>query len=170
MKWEISQPAYLVAALHFAKYGDSDVVFGLLLGKGNQVIEAVPLTHSFVLAPSLITGLALSGEYAKKQGYDIVGVYSKTLHALKYGLSIIAPKLKNEALGLLFSPKQLEQDRCMFAGMNDKEAELEIKCGLAHDELKTLVNGDAYSKLTDLDDHFSDPSQDFLGNLALVCK
>jgi len=170
MKWELTEPAYLVAALHFAKYGDSDIVFGLLIGKDGVVVEAVPLSHSFVLAPSLITGLALTGEYAKQNGCEIVGVYSKSAHALKYALAMVGPKLKTEAVGLLFSSTQLEDDKCMFIAMNEKEEKMEIKCGLAHEELKRLVNGEAYSKLTDLDDHFSDPERDFLGNLALVSK
>ena len=167
MKWTLSEQAYLVGALHFAKHASGDVVFGLLIGKGSQVVEAVPLFHSFVLAPSLMVGLSLTAEYAKKKGLEIVGAYSKTLPALKYAIATISQKTKTEPLALLFSEKDLQRDACMFKSINDT---VEIECAFAkaHGLLKDLVDKDVYMKLIDLDEHFVDPVSDFLGNTALV--
>ena len=133
------------------------------------MVEAVPLFHSFVLAPSLIAGLSLTAEYAKKRGLEIVGAYSKTVHALKYGIATISQKMKNEPLALLFSEKDLERDACMFKSINEN---VQIDCDLvkANALLKDLVDRDVYDKVVDLDEHFVDPVNDFLGNKTLVYK
>ena len=171
-QWSLTESAYLVAALHFAKHGSADVVFGLLLGKGRDAVEAVPLFHTFVLGPSLLAGLAITAEYAKSKGLEVVGAYSKTVHALQYGLSTISPKLKTEPLGLLFNADQLEKDECMFNARDDKDVSVDLRVNHreAHKSLKELVNSDNYAKLVDLDEHFVDPSKDFLSKQALVTK
>jgi Uncharacterised protein family (UPF0172) len=170
-QWLVNDKAYLVAALHFAKHGCGDCVFGLLIGKGREVVEAIPLFHSFVLAPSLILGLSLTTEYAKSLGYEVVGAYSKHILALKYSLAMISPKIKTEPLGLLFDEEQVERDDCMFTGVTDKaDVTVDVKCHYheAHKVLKSLVSEDVYTSLVDLDEHFTDPSKDFLGNSSLV--
>jgi hypothetical protein len=163
--WKITEDAYLVTALHFAKHGNSDVVFGLLLGKDNEVIEAIPLFHSFVLNPSLLVGMALASEYAKSRGYEIVGAYSKTAPALKLALSML--KLKTSPIDLLFSEDNLTRDKCMFSSENGI---VECDHESASLRISELIAKNVYIKVADLDEHFVDPRNDFLSNKNLLGK
>ena len=172
--WTISESAYLVAALHFAKHGSSDVVFGLLLGDSStrKICAAIPISHTYLMPASLSIAFAITHEYADTHLTEIIGVYSKTSAQLKLVLPLIASKLKkgSGAVSLLFDAEKLAKDELMFSARTDKGDGVLIACdgGLCASQLTMLIDQDAYLKLVDMDEHLADPSLDFFNNDMLV--
>lgn len=75
MKQVIEEKAYLTMILHACKY-PARPVLGVLLGKpGGSISVAIPLFHSYPLAPMLEMGMLQVEEYTKAAGLDIVGCY-----------------------------------------------------------------------------------------------
>ena len=171
MPVSISDSAYLIAALHFAKYGHGDAVFGLLLGKQGTISEAIPLFHTYVLPTSLTVALAIVSEYAKASNLNIVGAYSKHSEALNLVLPTINDNLPKgeESVGLLFDEAKLQSDESMFLTINTKGEPVPLKAKDCSQKLQTLINEDIYIKIADFDEHLEDVSIDFLSNSALVC-
>lgn len=71
----IGANAYSTIVLHACKH-PARPILGMLLGKtGSAVSEAVPLFHSYPLAPMLEMGMTLAEEHAKAAGLEVVGCY-----------------------------------------------------------------------------------------------
>ena len=149
----INSDAHNIAALHFAKHGLGDCVFGVFLGKGEEITEAIPLFHTFVLQPSLIVAMGLIEEYAKPRSLEILGVYSKTAACAQTSLSV----LKKKVGCFIFDGAEFDKNGILFSSAKNDE-----------NQLKRLVEGEVFLKLCDLDDHFNDPSKDFLSNSVLL--
>ena len=173
MTWKISKSAYVVASLHFAKHGNSDCVFGLLLGdsKERKISCAVPLAHTYVMPTSLSIGLAITHEYAETHLLEIVGAYSKSPSQLKLVMPTIAAKVRKggSTVALAFDDSKLEKDELMFSAKGDKGEGIVLSCeDDCGADLVKLIDQDAYLKIIDLDEHFVDPSKDFLDNERIV--
>ena len=94
---KIERTAQLKILLHAAKYPYAEVN-GVLLGTSGKITDAVPLFHTPMFAPMLETGVAMSDEYAKSIGVEVVGWYHgssrNNYNGVPKGIARVASKLK----------------------------------------------------------------------------
>lgn len=73
--YTLTPEAYALPLLHAAAHPEADVA-GLLLGRGVEVVTALPVLHRYAaLSPTLELGIDMARAWGKKQGLDVVGYY-----------------------------------------------------------------------------------------------
>lgn len=85
----VEQRVYRKAFLHACKYVADDLV-GILVGKQDSekknqytLVDAFPLFHSRILAPTLEVALTLIEQHIAKQNLKIVGIYETVSDYMK---------------------------------------------------------------------------------------
>lgn len=75
MSVSLSASAYAVPLLHAARHPASTVL-GLLLARGTEIVEALPILHRYAsLSLTIDTALRFVRAHAAENGFKIAGVY-----------------------------------------------------------------------------------------------
>eukprot|EP01097_Dermamoeba_algensis_P010849 TRINITY_DN816_c0_g1_i1.p2 TRINITY_DN816_c0_g1~~TRINITY_DN816_c0_g1_i1.p2 ORF type:complete len:188 (-),score=49.73 TRINITY_DN816_c0_g1_i1:1000-1563(-) len=183
----INNTAYSKVVLHCYKY-PSQEVNGLFLGvkaEGEwiQITDAVPLFHGTTLAPMLEMALLVVEEYCESKALQIVGYYHANEREDNEPSALakkIAAKIhSNVSIFSLFTidnhlanPKLKKTCLKSFLKSGDQwkpnSSELQVNSAVFNN-LVNLIEENKYLSLNDFDNHFSDPSNDFL-NVDLVAS
>ncbi len=139
------------------------MIGGVFLGKSgtSEVLQSIPLFHTWALAPTVTVGLALVAEFAKSADLEIVGFYASTSAVLKSLMTFLPSGVgKGSKAGV---GAVLEVSGDLVVEGNGK-VEVDDK------KMEIAINEGAYLDIVDFDDHLEDPRKDFLGSAVLLVQ
>ncbi len=160
MPWTIKHSAASTALLHLAKHGSEDIVAGVFLGSPatSEIVQTIPLVHSWALAPTITVGLAMVAVFAKSAGLELCGFYASTTALLKQLTPMVTGRAaKAGVIGVV-----LEANGAL------KVVEGQGRVELDEAKMEAAVKKGVYADVVDFDDHLEDPSKDFLDNSRLL--
>ena len=88
-KLNITGTAYIKMQLHSIKYHSFDCI-GVLIGKNQKIVDAIPLFHQRVLTGSLEVAMDMIENCYLEDGNQIMGVY-EAAHSSTLGSKEISP-------------------------------------------------------------------------------
>lgn len=159
MPWTIRHSAASTALLHLAKHGSEDIVAGVFLGnpETSEVIQTIPLVHTWALTPSLTAGLSIVAEFAKTSSLELCGFYASTPAVLKQLIPMLTGRVtKAGVVGAV-----LEKSGAL------KVVEGHGRVELDEAKIQAAVNMGVFADVVDFDDHLEDSSKDFLAPLLV---
>ena len=148
-----------MALLHFAKHAhEQHIVAGVFLGrvgeKNQDIVEAVPLVHTWALTPTITLGVAMATEYANTKNLEVVGFYAKTAAVVKNLLTSFSWVGRGKGVGVA-----LDKDT---GNLKLIEGQAKIAETIDEIKMKTRIKDGTFMNIVDLDDHLENPKLDFL--------
>jgi hypothetical protein len=147
----IQEKAVTTALLHMAKHAhEQHVVAGLFLGRTEtrEVLEAVPLVHTWALTPTVTVAVALATEYGKSKNLEVVGFYAKNAAVLK---SLLGSFLRGKGLGAV-----LDHDTGSLKIVEGQGTQR------GDGKMSQLIKEGRFMEIVDFDDHLENPHLTFL--------
>ena len=171
---KLSDNAYGKIILHSAKYPWANI-FGLLLGPAdgtNEIIDAIPVFHSPILAPVLEVALLLTTQHCVQNKLKIMGGYycGEDSTVAEKAVQQFCAKLKVPSLLLIMDKEKLAAESSPFevvASSLLKNAKLQLTASAAKDASR-LLKEKRETKLVDVEDSLEDPTLDFRNTSLLA--
>ncbi|CAK9779620.1 hypothetical protein CC85DRAFT_288964 [Cutaneotrichosporon oleaginosum] len=167
--YTLTPEAYALPLLHAAAHPEADVA-GLLLGRGGEVVTALPVLHRYAsLSPTLELGIDMARVWGKQKGLEIMGYYeARGNGSARIGEAVLAAlRAEGPALGLVLHNGKLRTTDAVYT-TSPADASVAWPSESVRAGALELVRKDGVQlQLRDLDDHLDDSRNDWLGNAAV---
>ncbi|EJT51800.1 hypothetical protein A1Q1_06938 [Trichosporon asahii var. asahii CBS 2479] len=168
MSVTLSASAYTLPLLHAARHPASTVL-GLLLARGAEIVEALPILHRYAsLSLTIDTALRFVRAHAKDNGLTIAGVYianedgSTKVPRVAERLLETIRKENPSAIGLVLDNSKLATSEPIYVSAAQVTFPSQAECEKA---IQAVKKGGAHKSLVDFDDYMDDSNSDWPENM-----